>query len=150
MGIISRLLGRTRKLPPLPPMKHTRLGMLSWDEDSTCWKGQFAGPPHAVEVYIGLGERGAYPDDAACDLVADALSSLPLRDTAARPLLLGRSEKPRSESPTPEFRLKAVQTFRNYVPKGIVELVYETVPDDLAIWRVGFTGDSATFVGRDD
>lgn len=150
MGIISRLFGRTPKRPPLPPMQHPFLGVLSWDEDSTCWKGSFPGPPLAVEIYVGLGDRGTYPDIAACDLVAGALSSLPSRDAAARPLLLGRFGKARLGSSAPDFKLNAVKTFRNYVPKSIVELVYETVPDDGAIWRVGFTGDAATFVGRDD
>jgi hypothetical protein len=150
MGIISRLFGRAPKRPPLPPMRHPRLGTLSWDADTDCWKGIFPGPPHAVEIYVGVGDRATYPDVVACDLVADALSALPSRDTAARPLLLGRAERARPESVGLDFKLNAVQTFRNYVPKCIVELVYETVPDDGAIWRVGFTGDAATFVGRDD
>jgi len=150
MDIFSRLFGRVLKRPPLPPMRHACLGMLSWDADTNCWKGVFAGPPNSVEIYVGLGDRATYPDIAACDLVADALISLPSRDIAARPWLLGRAERARPKSAAPDFKLNAVQTFRNYVPEHIVELVYETVPDDGAIWRVGFTGDAATYVGRDD
>ena len=148
MGIISRLFGRALKRPPLPPMRHPCLGMFSWNADTNCWKGVYTGPD-TVELR-GLGDRATYPDLAACDLVADALNSLPSRDAAARPWLLGRAERARPESVAPDFKLNAVQTFRNYVPERIVELVYETVPDDGAIWRVGFTGDDATFVGRDD
>jgi hypothetical protein len=150
MGIISRLFRSPPKRPPLPPLPHPRLGVLTWDADTTCWKGIYPGPPHTVEIYIGLGERDTYPDEAACNLVAETLNSLPSRDAAARPLLLGRFARLRRGSAAPEFKLNAVQTFRNYVPKNIVELVYETVPDDLAIWRVSFTGNEATSVGRDD
>lgn len=130
-------------------MQHPRLGVLTWDEDTTCWKGIFTGPPHTVEIYVGIGERDKYPDEAACDLVAETLSALPSRDVAARPRLLDRFGRLRQGSAAPEFKLNAVQTFRNYVPEGIVELVYETVPDDLAVWRVCFKGDEATSVGRD-
>ena len=37
------------------------LGTLAWDEDTTCWKGNFPGPPHKVEIYVGLGERDTVP-----------------------------------------------------------------------------------------
>jgi len=130
-------------------MQHPGLGVLTWDEDTTCWKGNFLGPPHPVEIYVGLGERDTYPDEAACDLVAEALRSLPSYDVAARPFLIGRFARLWSGSAAPDFKLNAVQTFRNYVPKRIIELVYETVPDDLAVWRVCFKGDEVTSVARD-
>ena len=126
---------------------------MSWHVELGCGHKLLEGSFHRPAAHsriVGLGDRATYPDLAACDLVADALNSLPSRDAAARPWLLGRAERARPESVAPDFKLNAVQTFRNYVPERIVELVYETVPDDGAIWRVGFTGDDATFVGRDD
>ena len=84
MGIVSRLFHRTPKHPPLPPMQHPGLGVLTCDEDTTCWKGISPGPPQAVEIFVGTGKRDTYPDEAACDLVAETLRSLPSRDVAAR------------------------------------------------------------------
>ena len=150
MSLLGKLFGRGGDKNILPPLQHDHLGELRWDPDSTGWIGSAQTPTGPVELYVGLGDVDCYPDPAALKLIADLLPFLGVCDEAARPMLQERFEKMRLGKGPGQFRLTGAQIFAKYVAEGIVELVFQTIPDDRAIWRVGFKGTVAQYLGRDD